>query len=1014
MGLSEMFLNMENKKKVKKLQPLTDKVLALADKFGSMSDDELKAMTPVLRGRLAEGEGLDDILADAFALVREASTRVTGLRPYPVQVMGGIVLHQGRIAEMMTGEGKTLVATLPAYLNALEGKGVHIVTVNDYLAKRDANWMGGIYEFLGLSVGVITHDMKPEDKKKAYLADITYATNNEIGFDYLRDNMQVNVANCVQRGHNFAIVDEVDSILIDDARNPLIISQPQPGLDKLAMEVNTFVKRQIKKEHYEMDEKETAISLTEEGVALAEGYFKTTDFSTLAGSKLLGKINSSLRAHYLLSIDKDYMVENNEVIIIDQNTGRKMTGRRYSEGLHEAVEAKEGLSIRNGSKTLATTSFQNYFRIYKKLSGMTGTALTEEEEFRGIYNLDVVPIPSNVPCLRRDEPDKVYTTKEKKFEAVIEDIIECQKRGQPALVGTASVDTSEYLSKKLTAKKIPHNVLNAKLHEREAYIIAQAGCLNTVTISTNMAGRGTDIKLGGNPEYDAAEQMVKEGFSEDMIKAAEMKSPVNNDEEKKARERYTKLLNDFTEQTKENAEKVRAAGGLRVIGTERHDARRIDNQLRGRSARQGDPGSSCFYVSVEDDLFRKFGGEGLLNMLSRLIGSVEGEVIQMPMLSKQLEAAQKRSEENNYAIRKFTLEYDDVINKQRQLIYSERDEILKGADVHEQIIKYIGILSDKVVSENIEFGEIDDETDVDYIKINTRVVGSLMHHMPTKEEIELAEEYIDDPIELSKHILDEEAKDEEEISDAPESLEEAGESLVVDEQEEEVIYQEIVNSKGVTLKIDVSKLFINPKLLQKRDISYVSDLVYSVAVVQYCSRIRAYNALLYKQIQETKTDLEVDAKQKVIKGSDYEQAISALRTKLQADRTRWITSKEIEQHVLLTVVNKYWMDHIDNMDTLKKGITLRGYGQRNPLVEYRLESANLFDEMVNNIQIDTAYTLLKNNKIDSFIAQEEDRVNKVVRGFTFVKSDTEKKVGRNDPCPCGSGKKYKNCCGKDA
>lgn len=1012
MGLSEMFLKMENKKKLKKLGPMTDVVLGLAEKYSEMNDDTLRAQTEVLRGRLRDGESLDDILADAFALVRETSTRVTGLRHYPVQIMGGIVLHQGRIAEMQTGEGKTLAATLPAYLNALEGKGVHIVTVNDYLARRDANWMGGIYEFLGLTVGVITHDMNPDDKKKEYLADITYATNNEIGFDYLRDNMQVNLERCVQRGHNFAIVDEVDSILIDDARNPLIISQPQPGLDKLAMEVDLFVKKRIKKEHYEMDEKETAISLTEEGVALAESNFKTTDFSTLAGSKLLGKINASLRAHYLLSVDKDYMVEKNEVIIIDQNTGRKMTGRRYSEGLHEAVEAKEGLAIRNGSKTLATTSFQNYFRIYKKLSGMTGTALTEEAEFRGIYNLDVVPIPPNVPCLRRDEPDKVFATKDTKFEAVVEDIIKCQETGQPVLVGTATVETSEFLSKKLTEKRIPHNVLNAKLHEKEAYIIAQAGCFGTVTISTNMAGRGTDIKLGGNPEYYAAEEMKKEGFSEVMIRAAEMKIPVKDEEEAKARNRYHELLRGFEEKTQENGEKVRAAGGLRIVGTERHDARRIDNQLRGRSGRQGDVGSSCFYISVEDDIFRKFGGEGLQLLLQRLIGSAEGGVIQVPMLSKQLEAAQRRSEENSYAIRKSTLEFDDVINKQRQLIYSERDEILKGADVHEQVIKYIGIFAEKVVDENITFGEIDDETDVDYIKINTRVVGSLMHHMPTKEEVTLAEEYIDEPLELSKHILGDDAKEEETI-DAPETIEEAGETLVVNEEEEEAIYQEITNSKGATLKIDVSKLFVNPKLLQKRDIDYVTKLSANLAILQYCQRIRAYNSILYKQIQEKQVDIEVDKDQKVVKGTDYEKAIAALREKLAADKSHWITSKEIEQHVLLTVVNKYWMDHIDNMDTLKRGISLRGYGQRNPIVEYRLESVNLFDEMIYNIQIDTAYTLLKNRKIDEYIAQEEDRINKVVRGFTFVKSDSEGKVGRNDPCPCGSGKKYKACCGKN-
>lgn len=1014
MGIGDWILKRENNKKLKRLRKPTDAVLALEDKYSAMTDAELKAQTPVLKERLDAGETLDQILPDAFALVREASTRVTGLRHFPVQVMGGIALHQGRIAEMQTGEGKTLVATLPAYLNALTGKGVHIVTVNDYLAKRDANWMGGIYEFLGLTVGVITHDMKPEDKKKAYLADITYATNNEIGFDYLRDNMQVYLKNCVQRGHNFAIVDEVDSILIDDARNPLIITQPQPGLDKLAQEVDVFVKKNIREDHYEMDEKETSISLTEEGIALAESYFKTTDFATLEGSKLLGKINSSLRAHFLLAIDRDYIVEKNEVIIIDENTGRKMTGRRYSEGLHEAVEAKEGLVIRNGSKTLATTSFQNYFRIYKKLSGMTGTALTEEAEFRGIYNLDVVPIPPNVPSQRRDEPDKVFTTKEKKYDAVVEDIIKCQETGQPVLVGTASVEMSELLSAKLSKKRIPHHVLNAKNHEKEAFIIAQAGCLGSVTISTNMAGRGTDIKLGGNPEFDASEQMIKEGFSEEMIKAAEMKSPVNTEEEQKARDRYNTLLKEYSEATKENAEKVRAAGGLRVIGTERHDARRIDNQLRGRSGRQGDVGSSCFYISVEDDLFRKFGGETLLNTLSRLIGTLEGDVIQMPMLSRQLDAAQRRSEENSYAVRKFTLEYDDVVNQQRQLIYKERDEILQGADVHEQVIKYISVLAEKVIYDNIPFDEITDETDVDYVKINTRILGTLLHHIPTEEEKELALKYINDTLALSAYILDENVKEDEHTLEATASLSEASDSLAVDEDVEEVLYQEIVSDKGQVIRIDVSKLFINPKIIQRRSAEYIVDFVTAVAVLQYCSRIREYNALMYKEIQEKDVEYLIDKSQKVIKGSDYEQAIAAFRATLEADRERWVTSKELEQHVLLTVVNKYWMDHIDNMDTLKKGIVLRGYGQRNPLVEYRLESSNLFDDMIHNIQIDTAYTLLKHNKIDTFLEDEATRIDRVLKGFTFVKDEQNSKPGRNSPCPCGSGRKYKNCCGRNA
>lgn len=1022
MGISEFFTERQNRKSLKKLNKIADLVDALEEDFKKLSDDELKAMTPKLKERLANGETLDDILPEAFATVREAADRVLGMRHYRVQIIGGIALHQGHIAEMQTGEGKTLVATLPAYLNALAGKGVHIVTVNDYLARRDASWMGSVYKFLGLSVGVIYQYMPGEDKEQAYLADITYATNNEIGFDYLRDNLRFAKKHLVQRGHFYAIVDEVDSILIDEARSPLIISETQPGVDKLAIEVNRFIIRKIKPGYYaenedgekvletlyDMDEKETSISLNDEGTKLAEEHFKDIDFADLEGAELLSKINNALRAHYIMHLDEDYIIENGEIVIIDQNTGRKMPGRRYSEGLHEAIEAKEGLNVRSGSKTVATTTFQNYFRIYEKLSGMTGTAMTEAAEFKGIYNLDVISIPPNLPSKRKDEPDKIFTTKELKFEAVIEDILDCVNRGQPVLVGTANIDTSEYLSKLLTRKRIAHNVLNAKQHEKEAQIIAQAGSLGAVTISTNMAGRGTDIVLGGNPDFPAREQMKIENYTDDEIEAATIHTDTKTPEEERARKRYLELVEMYSVEAKKNKEKVIEAGGLRVIGTERHESRRIDNQLRGRAGRQGDVGSSCYYVSVEDDLFRKFGGEGVTNLLSHLIGGLEGGVIQFSTLSKQLDKAQKRSEENNYAIRKQILNFDDVINKQRELIYAERAEILDGEDVHAQVIKYIEVLVEKIVTENLDFSEVDELT-IDYISLNTKFLRHLFHHSPTEEEIELALK-AKDPFDLVESILNDDKSYLEQMSKADADL-----VLEEDEDDSDNVYiQEIEGPNGEIIEIDVTKLFINPKVCKKRNIHYVIEIVYHMALIQYAKRIKAYNEKVEKHNIEKPSDFVMDAQNRTISGSSYQEAMKVLKAEI-ADSIEKPSFQEIEQQVLLSIVNKYWMDHIDKMDALKKGIFLRGYAQHDPILEYRREATIMFDEMVYNIQIFTAYNMLKNNNLEKYVEHEDERVHKIASSFTFVKNANKKeqKIGRNAPCPCGSGRKYKNCCGKN-
>ena len=885
MGLADFLFRSEKKRQLKKLEVTADKIEKLGDKYEAMSDAELAEQTEALKARLAAGEKLDDILPDAFAVVREAGARVLNMRHFHVQLLGGIVLHQGRIAEMQTGEGKTLVATLPAYLNALTGKGVHIVTVNDYLARRDAEWMGKIYKFLGLTVGVVTQGMSNEERKAAYAADITYATNNEIGFDYLRDNMVTEREKAVQRGHEFAIVDEVDSILIDEARTPLIISAMAGESGELYVQTDRFVKSLDGEEDVVMDEKDNHVFLSEQGVAKAERYFRIDNLGDAENAELSMRINSALRANYLMHLNKDYIVENGEIIIVDEFTGRKMSGRRYSDGLHQAIEAKEQVAIKKENKTIATITFQNFFRLYKKLSGMTGTAMTEEAEFRGIYELDVVPIPPNLKVIRNDEADKIYRTKAEKLAAVIEDVREAHAKGQPVLVGTTNVAASEEISAMLGREGIRHNVLNAKHHTEEAAIIAQAGRVGTVTIATNMAGRGTDILLGGNPEFMAKQKMEKEGFTPELIETASAFNAVSAEEEIAARARYKELIAEFKRETDAEKEEVRALGGLRVIGTERHEARRIDNQLRGRSGRQGDPGSSCFYLSFEDDLLRLFGGDRLKGIMA------EGQMLQISFLSKQIENAQRRCEENNYAIRKHVLNYDDVMNKQRQLIYSERNAVLDGKDVHEQILKYFEPLALSIVGTFLNYDESEEEVDIP--SFNSAL------------ELKLLE-------------------------------------------------------KGTEL--------ITPELLSELSEEKVEDLVLETAIRQYEAKI--------KKAEENRIDF-----------------------------------KRTERNVLLNQVDKQWMNHISNMDALRKGIGLRGYGQKDPVMEYRREGFEMFDSMIETIQDNTAMILAKLD-IDAVIERINLYTRAQQRRVTVVNTDKKKQPGRNDPCPCGSGKKYKNCCGR--
>lgn len=886
MGLFDFITKREKKKTLDKLNQSLQKVNALEEKYCKFTDEELKNCTKTFKEQLEQGEKLDELLFDAFAVVREAGKRVLSMRHFDVQIIGGIVLHQGRIAEMRTGEGKTLVATLPAYLNALTGKGVHIVTVNDYLAKRDAEWMGKLYNFLGMTVGVILPDMSFEDKKAAYDCDITYCTNNELGFDYLRDNMATSKSKIMQRGYNFAIIDEVDSILIDEARTPLIISAPVNQTNKIYETIQRFIKI-LRQDDYELEIKDKKIFLTDSGVAKAENFFRMDNLGDEKGADLNFKINNALRANFLMFRDQDYIVENDEVVIVDEFTGRKMAGRRYSEGLHQAIEAKENVRIKRENRTIATITFQNLFRLYTKLSGMTGTAMTEEEEFKGIYNLDVVEIPTNMPMIRDDEPDKIFAAMEEKYNALVEEIKERHKLGQPLLVGTINVEVSELLSRKLTAARIPHKVLNAKNHDQEAAIIAQAGSKGAITIATNMAGRGTDILLGGNPEYMAISEMKGEGYSEEIINIANAYNTLTDAEQLSARQHFRSLVGKYKSETDKNKEEVKSLGGLRVIGTERHESRRIDNQLRGRSGRQGDEGSSVFYLSFEDDLLKRFGGDRLKAIMQTLSGASGDTMLQVPILSKQIQNAQKRCEDANFQRRKYVLNYDDVMNKQRQIIYSQRNEVINGADVHEQVLKYFVPVAEDIIGEYVDFTSGDEST-VNYEAVNRA---------------------------LEQRIL------------------KSGTNIITKELLGHLNYQTVV------------------------------DAVVDEAQKQY--------------------------EEKIVFAED-----------------NGINFKETERNVLLNQVDKHWMEHIDSMDVLRKGIGLRGLGQRDPVLEYRREGYQMFENMISSIQDNVAIMLSKLD-VETVVERKnafEEKVKQI--------NQQKKGIFRNSPCPCGSGKKYKDCCGK--
>ncbi len=908
-----------SKRELKRIEPICEKVLKLEDEYKNLSDKELQALTPAFKQRLENGETLDDILPEAFAACREASARVLGMRHFPVQVLGGIALHQGRISEMKTGEGKTLVATLPSYLNALAGKGVHVVTVNDYLAKRDSEWMGKIHRFMGLTVGLITHDQPKEARKLAYLADITYGTNNELGFDYLRDNMVIYKADKVQRGHNFAIVDEVDSILIDEARTPLIISGPGEKSTDLYVKADRFAtnlhmvkvtelnKRENNDELYSeadylVDEKAKTATLTPNGVKKAEEYFEVENLLDAEHITLQHHINQAIKAHGVMQKDIDYVVKGGEVLIVDEFTGRIMNGRRYNEGLHQAIEAKENVTVARESKTLATITFQNFFRLYTKLSGMTGTAMTEEEEFREIYKLDVVEIPTNRPSQRIDHRDLVYKTEKGKFNAVIDDIVEHNKKGQPVLVGTISIEKSELLSRKLFERGIKHNVLNAKHHEQEAEIVAQAGHKGAVTIATNMAGRGTDIQLGGNGEFKAKMQLRHKGYPEEVVNEAIGYAQTEDTQVLKAREEYRKLVDYYTEQSKEEAEEVRQAGGLYIIGTERHESRRIDNQLRGRAGRQGDPGESRFYISLEDDLMRLFGGERIAGLMNRL-NIDEDTPIENNMLSNTIENAQRKVEARNFSTRKNVLQYDDVMNRQRELIYNHRDQVLDGDNVKDEIIKMMHQSVEDTVETYLPESETHEQWNI--VGLHDNYMGWLL----TEEDLQYSEDEI--------------------------------------------------------------------KTLSKDDIK--ADLI--------------------KKVDD----------------------LCASREELFGENV----TRELERVVMLKCVDVQWMDHIDAMEHLKRGIHLRGYAQRDPVIEYRNEGYDMFDQMIANIRDDTTRLFLSANikVVDEQEAPKEmieSGANAAVEisdpneeENTSDSNQTHQKAGRNDPCPCGSGKKYKKCCGAD-
>ncbi|NLW07363.1 MAG: preprotein translocase subunit SecA [Clostridia bacterium] len=882
----------DNARDIKKLRRKVEQINELETEMQSLKDSELQAKTQEFRRRLDGGETLDELLPEAFAVVREASRRVLGLRHFDVQLMGGIVLHQGKIAEMKTGEGKTLVATLPAYLNALSGRGVHIVTVNDYLARRDSEWMGRIYRFLGLKVGLIVHGLNAAERRQAYAADITYGTNNEFGFDYLRDNMALSPQEMVQRELAYAIVDEVDSILIDEARTPLIISGVADKPTEMYYKVAKIIPRLIKDTDYNVDEKARVVTLTEAGVAKVEAMLGVENLYDDANMALSHHVNQALKAHTLMKRDRDYVVKDGQVIIVDEFTGRLMFGRRYSEGLHQAIEAKEGVKIERESQTLATITFQNYFRMYDKLAGMTGTAATEVEEFRKNYNLDVVVIPTNLPMIRKDYPDVIYRTEEGKFKAVVEEISQRHARGQPVLVGTISIEKSERLSVMLKRRGIPHQVLNAKYHDKEAEIVAQAGRLGMVTIATNMAGRGTDIVLGGNPEALARQKLLQQGYTAEQLAAA--LSPPTEDEDPEieaARFEYQQQLAIAKQETEAERQQVIKLGGLHIIGTERHESRRIDNQLRGRSGRQGDPGSSRFYVSLEDDLMRLFGSDNLTGLLDRL-GMDDTTPIDHPLVSRSLEQAQKKVEAHNFDIRKHVLEYDDVMNQQREVIYSQRRQVLTGENLRATIEDMINTVVDSTIDRFAGESKYPEEWDLD-------------------------------------------------------SLLDFAEQLFLPNCDKKALAKEI-------------------KELEKEEI---------------------YGFLREKALEA------------------YRQR----EAELGAENLR-----EIERLVLLRVVDTKWMDHLDAMDQLRHGIGLRAYGQQDPLVAYKYEAYQMFNDMIAAIQEDVVRYLYRVN----IVRQEAERPRQLVEN-RYRDADTpsqqpvrrEQKVGRNAPCPCGSGKKYKKCCG---
>ena len=909
MGLFTKLFGTRSEREVKKLEPQVEAVMALEEPYKKLTDQELRAKTQEFKDRYASGETLDALLPEAFAVCREAADRVLGMRPYRVQVVGGIVLHQGRIAEMKTGEGKTLVAILPAYLNALAGRGVHIVTVNDYLAKRDSEWMGKVYRFLGLSVGLIVHDLTGEQRRAAYAADITYGTNNELGFDYLRDNMAIYKQEMVQRGHAFAIVDEVDSILIDEARTPLIISGKGEESSKLYEMADYFVSR-LKKQvfsttdnkelqdqydcDYIVDEKDRSVSLTQKGIEKAEQFFNVENLADPENATLSHHINQAMKARGLMKRDIDYVVKDGEVIIVDEFTGRLMYGRRYNEGLHQAIEAKEGVKVASENKTLATITFQNFFRLYDKLSGMTGTALTEEEEFSGIYNLDVVEIPTNKPVIRIDDPDVVYKTEAGKYRAVIAQIKECHAKGQPVLVGTISIEKSELLSQMLKREGIPHNVLNAKHHEKEAEIVAQAGHLGAVTIATNMAGRGTDIMLGGNAEYMAKNELRKQGLSDELIAESNSFAETEDPEILAARAAYTEAYKRFKVETDKQAELVRQAGGLFIIGTERHESRRIDNQLRGRSGRQGDPGETRFYLSMQDDIMRLFGSERIMNMMETL-GIDEDTPIDAKILSGAIENAQKTVEGRNFQSRKNVLEYDDVMNVQRKIIYEQRRQVLDGEDLQKNIQSMMRFYVDTYVAS--AFGE-------------------------------------------------------------------------------------------------------QPKLADKQ---------------HFFEMMTHFEPIFFPAGTWLLSDEELAA----LTREQAEEKILSLMQRAYAKREEQFTSpvmREIERVVTLRVVDEFWMDHIDAMDDLRQGIRLRAYAQTDPVIEYKREGFDMFEAMNDAIkeEIVRRVFLVRIKTNEEIKRQRVAKVtgegaggDKTVKRQPVVKKI---KVGPNDPCPCGSGKKYKKCC----